>query len=87
MSDVFVSYSRRDTVVVRRICEELSAQGRDVWVDWEDIAPAAEWLAEISGAIESAGAFLFVISPDSVASEICARELQVFLERRRKYML
>jgi hypothetical protein len=76
MSDVFLSYSRRDQEFVRRLEGALVARGRDVWVDWEDIPPSAKWLDEVRAAIEAADAFVFVVSPDSAASPICCQELE-----------
>lgn len=78
--DVFVSYSRTDEAVARRICEALTRQGRNIWVDWGSIHPSAEWLAEIERGIRSTNAFVFVISPDSVVSEICQRELDLAVQ-------
>jgi WD40 repeat protein len=75
MADVFISYSRQDREFVRRLHESLAACDRDTWVDWEDIPPTAEWLAEIFAAIEGANAFLFILSPDSAISEVCQKEL------------
>ena len=43
MADVFVSYSRKDGEFVHELYDVLTAAGRDVWVDWEDIPPASEW--------------------------------------------
>lgn len=76
MSHIFISYSRRDQNFVRRLTERLSAAGRDAWVDWEGIAPSAKWMAEIRAAIDAADAFVFVISPDSLASSVCAEEIE-----------
>ena len=75
-SDVFISYSRRDEKFVRRLVEALAEQGRRCWVDWRDIRPSAEWMAEVNAAIDSTDAFVFVISADSVRSEICREELE-----------
>jgi len=36
-SDVFVSYSRKDSTFVQRLVEALKADGYEVWVDFEDI--------------------------------------------------
>lgn len=46
-TDVFVSYSRKDAAFVRKFHDALAAARREVWVDWEDIPPSAEWLREI----------------------------------------
>jgi WD40 repeat protein len=75
MSHIFISYSRKDKAFVTRLFDALEAAGREVWLDVKDIAPSAEWMAEISRSIESADDLIFVISPDSLHSPICAREL------------
>ncbi len=47
----------------------------DVWVDWEDIPPAVGWMEQIFRGIEGADAFIFLVSPDSVTSEVCNVEV------------
>ncbi|MGI8596054.1 MAG: toll/interleukin-1 receptor domain-containing protein [Thermoleophilaceae bacterium] len=84
MSDVFVSYSRKDVAFVRRLHDALERTGKDAWVDWQGIAPTADWMAEIYRAIEDGGTFVFVLSPDSVASEVCERELAHAAEHNKR---
>jgi hypothetical protein len=74
MPDVFISYSRHDREFVHRLHDRLVAEHRDIWVDWEDIPPSAEWRAEIERAIEAADTFVCVLSPASFASEMCGYE-------------
>jgi hypothetical protein len=74
MADAFVSYSRKDQAFVRTLHDALAGAKRDVWVDWEDIPPSAEWLREIEPAIEAADTFIFVLSPDSLSSKACRDE-------------
>ena len=50
----------------------------------EDILLTAEWLEEVFEGVESSDNFLFVISPDSLASEVCARELGHALEQHKR---
>ena len=47
MSDVFISYSRKDSDFVRQLHNALAVLDRDVWVDWEDIPLTADWWREI----------------------------------------
>jgi len=72
-----MSYAREDQEFVRRLVKRLTLRGQEVWVDWEDILPSAEWMREISEAIDANEVFVFVISPDSVASEVCRAELDL----------
>lgn len=76
MADVFISYSRRDKSFVEILYGALKRSKYDTWVDWQDIEPTAVWWSEITSAIEGAHTFIFVISPDSVASKYCKEEAE-----------
>ncbi len=82
--DVFVSYARADAEFVRRLTAALAERDKSAWVDWEDIPPTAEWLAEVYAGIEAADAFVSVISPDSLTSDICALELEHAIEHNKR---
>ena len=75
MNKVIISYSRKDSAVARKLIEVFKTIQLDVWVDWEDIPPAVGWLDQIIQGIEESDAFIFLISPDSVASEVCNVEI------------
>jgi WD40 repeat protein len=71
-SDVFVSYRRKDVEFVKRLVEDLNKDGKEVWVDWEDIPPGAEGFAdEIKRGLEGADTFIAVLSPDYLESTYC----------------
>ncbi len=84
MADVFLSYAREDLPFVRRLAAALQARNREVWVDLEDIIPSARWLEEIHTGITEADAVAFVITPDSVASEVCRTELGYATEASKR---
>ncbi|PSN19883.1 hypothetical protein C7271_05000 [filamentous cyanobacterium CCP5] len=75
MADVFISYSRKDKAFVQALHKALTHSQYDVWVDWEDIPITADWWAEIQQGIDGADAFIFVISPASIESKVCAQEI------------
>src|SRR5574339_91396 len=76
MAKLFVSYSRKDSVVARKLIDAFKTViGQEVWVDWESIPPAVDWLEQIFRGIEEADAFIFLVSPDSIASEVCKVEV------------
>lgn len=83
-SKVFISYSRRNKAFVQKLNDSLDNSGVDAWVDWEGIPLSSDWMEEITRAIDAADAFLFVITPDSLASEVCADELEVGLKNNKK---
>jgi hypothetical protein len=83
---LFVSYSRADTPTVRRLHAALQAHRRETWVDWEGIPPSADWMREIERAIDAADAVVFVMSPSSLASVVCARELAHAHAQRKRVL-
>ena len=84
MADVFISYSRQDIQFAQRIHQELEARDRQPWVDWRDIPPTSEWLDEVYAGIQAADTFLFIISPDSVVSEICILEIEHAIQHNKR---
>jgi hypothetical protein len=84
MSDVFISYAREDLQFVRRLHQSLQSYDRNTWIDWEGIAPSADWLQEIYSAIEGADTVVFVISDHSVTSQICSNEIQHAIENNKR---
>ena len=58
MADVFISYSRKDIAFARLLHKALKANGLETWIDWQDIPPSTDWLAEVYEAIEQAVAQL-----------------------------
>ena len=84
MTDLFISYARADQAFVRALSAVLERRQRQAWVDWEGIPPSAEWMAEIEAAIDAADTFVFVISPDAMASSVCARELEHAVARSKR---
>jgi WD40 repeat protein len=75
LADAFISYSRIDLAFALRLEAALIAAGQTVWLDKNDIPAAAPWLPEVQSGIDSADNFLFILSPDSVASGPCMEEL------------
>ena len=75
MTKIFISYSRKDKAFAEKLNAALEEIGLDPWIDWIDIPPTADWRDQIQKGIESADAFLFLLSPDSVISKICSQEI------------
>src|SRR5262245_36119003 len=84
MAKIFLSYSRKDSAVARKLIEAFKEMGHDPWVDWEDIPPAVGWLEQIFRGIEGSDAFFFLVSPDSVASEVCGVEVSKADENKKR---
>jgi TIR domain len=68
MSDVFLSYSHKDTDIVRDLVRFVEAEGFSVWWD-HTIPPGKTWDDVIARGIREAKACIIVWSPDSVVSD------------------
>jgi hypothetical protein len=76
--DVFISYGRVDSkAFVSLIHQHLIAQNLKVWLDQNDIPPAVDFQNQIDNAIEKSDSFIFVISPHSVNSPYCYKEIEL----------
>ena len=84
MADVFVSYSRSDSELVNRLVERLRERGKNVWVDTEGIRDAEVFPAALRRAVEGSDGFVFVISPESVASPFCEQEVDHAVELNKR---
>lgn len=72
----FMSYSRDDASLQKRIISELRQRGLNVWVDTENLIPGSPaWEREIERAIRSAAGIIVLLSPDSNNSEWVRREI------------
>lgn len=71
-SDVFVSYRRKNVEFAKQIVQSLNADGREVWIDWEDIPPGSTSFSDdIKRGLEGADAFICILSPDYMQSTYC----------------
>lgn len=75
MSQIFISYSRKDENFAEKIVQALAENDLDAWIDLESIPKGEDWWRQIQSGIEKANAFLFLISPNSLASKVCYDEL------------
>lgn len=76
LHDVFLSYSRKDVDMMRRIRTALLNSGLTVWTD-EGIKAGTElWINSIETAIEQSNCLLVLLSPDAKASNWVKKELR-----------
>lgn len=79
MADVFIAYSRKDQEFVTRLYNALSEYGINTWIDQQNIPIASDWSEQIQSGIANADKFIFVMSPNSVKSQVARQELQYAL--------
>lgn len=79
---IFVCYAHADANVVYPELRWLQDEGIRIWYD-EGISAGRVWRAEIGAAVEGAERVLFYISPESLKSDHCNREISVALDEEK----
>ena len=77
---IFVSYARVDKPFCIRIIETLHAH--EVWYD-QRIYAGQDWWKEIRRRLDWCEVFIYLLSPESVASRNCRRELEIAVQLKR----
>jgi formylglycine-generating enzyme required for sulfatase activity len=86
MSQIFFSYSRKDSDFIDQLIEELEERGVDVWVDRGDILAGEAWRRSIVEAIITCKVFVIALSPNSVESENVAKELTLAEQHKKRVL-
>jgi len=73
---VFISYSQSDRDCAFELVAHLEGRGIECWVAPRDIAPSADWAAEIMDAISGARVMILVFSASSNDSPQVRREVE-----------
>jgi TIR domain len=73
---VFISYSRDDVYFANQLDAALKAYGFECFIDREGISGGEEWKQRLGNLIRDADTVVFVLSPNSARSEICAWEVE-----------
>lgn len=84
--DVFVSYSHIDEARAKEIVAVLEEHNLNIWYDRDDIPKGADWRIEIEHGIQSSLSFLFLISPDSVVSPECLKEIEIAVAEKKRFI-
>jgi TIR domain len=75
MLKVFISYSREDIAFADQLYAALEAAGFNPTLDRIGVSGAADWRETINTMILKADTVVFVLSPASAASNMCAEEV------------
>lgn len=75
--DIFISYSRKDSEIVKRFADELGKAGYTIWMDIDGIETGDAFKEKIVSAIEESKVFIFFSSADSNASSWTVKEVNV----------
>src|SRR5438270_7683825 len=72
---VFISYSRKDIGFADRLDAALKARDFEPLIDRTEIHAFEEWWKRIEALIARADTVVFVLSPDSVSSDVALKEV------------
>ncbi|MDT4956140.1 MAG: hypothetical protein QOJ02_4278 [Acidobacteriota bacterium] len=80
LHDAFICHSSNDKRFTRRIASDLRSHGFKVWFDEFEMLPGDSLYEKIQNGIRTSSWFIVVLSPNSVKSKWCKRELYNALE-------
>jgi hypothetical protein len=81
MTDLFISYSRKDERFARQLAESLSEAGIDVWIDVDDIPAGMKWSTAVQRGLALCEVMVVVITPEAMASRNVEDEWQYYLDQ------
>jgi hypothetical protein len=84
MTQIFISYSRKDIAFARRLAADLEKAGYSVWWDITDLRGGDDWVRVIPEAIGTSDFFIVVLSPNSIASEWVRKEYTQAISLHKK---
>jgi len=73
--DVFISHSRKDSVVAEQIVRWLEHREIGCWIAQRDIRPGHEWAAAITGAIDKCRLVILILSSEANSSDNVKSEM------------
>lgn len=82
---IFVSYAHRDSEQVMNVISSLQEHGYRLWYD-DGIAPGSEWPEDIAQHLDRSSVVMAFITPNSVASQNCRREITFSLSREKPFL-
>jgi len=65
---IFISHATADDAFVRDLRQALESLGLSVWVDSRNLRGGDKLAGQVEQAIEEAGQFLVVLSPNTITS-------------------
>ncbi len=81
----FISYGRADSkAFAAKLQERLNQAGFKVWFDFNDIPLGVDYQNQIDDGITKADNFLFLISPHSVNSPYCGKEVELAIKLKKR---
>ena len=80
--DIFISYSRKDSAIVKKFADELINAGYIVWRDIDGVESGDEFKRKIAAAIRESRVFLYFSSASSNESEWTVKEVNYAIKKK-----
>ncbi len=80
---VFISHSRKDKLLARRLAQCLSEAGLNVWSAEDHIFPGDNWAKKVGQALEESELMVVLVTPHAFESEWLTEEIQYALTEHR----
>src|SRR5437764_845586 len=84
-SRVFISYSRKDMAFADQLEAALKDCGFEPLIDRSEIYAFEDWWKRIEALITSADTIVFILSPDSVSSDIARKEVSFAVSLNKRF--
>ena len=84
MTQVFLSYAEEDTTIMEQVRRSLRRESFTVWTNTTDIQTGVVFQQAIDRGIEEADNLVYLLSPDSLKSEYCQREIDYALSLNKR---
>lgn len=84
-TDIFVSYSHADQIMVDRCVGRLNAAGLTTWVDSRGIAAGTVWRQQIAQGIDMATCVVYFMSGKAVTSQYCLEEVHYAVDAKKPF--
>jgi WD40 repeat protein len=84
MTQVFLAYADEDRTTMEKICRSLRRDSITVWTNTTDIQTGEAFDEAINRGIEQADNLVYLLSPDSVGSTYCHRELDLAVSLHKR---
>jgi hypothetical protein len=75
MAKIYLSYSHRDAEFARQVTERLRTGGHEIILDVDALAPGQSWRTILAEGLQSADAFIVLLSENSLASQFTLMEV------------
>ncbi|AFY40426.1 YD repeat protein [[Leptolyngbya] sp. PCC 7376] len=84
MTQVFLSHSDEDQEIEDKVRRSLMREGYTVWSSQRDIEAGVDFNAAINRGIETTDNIVYLLSPNSLASEYCQKEIDYALSLNKR---